>query len=405
VRIWELRADSAAIHGFAGRLSIGSPVEIHRLKVLIAAPYFWPRIGGMENYARFLARGLADAGYEVTVVCGDLTVKRPVLTEVDNLAVWRLPIWKVVSNTPINLSWWWLLRRIIRIERPDVINAHTPVPFMVDMVTWAAGNRPVIVTYHAATLFKPSGVAMGLITRGYLAIQWLTLWRARAIIAVSPYVREQLARWRSKTVVVTNAVTGVGPPRTASGTGLIFVNNLEPTHRWKGLDLLLDALAVLKREASAVTLTVVGDGADRLRYEQRARELGLDHVVQFAGMRTGPERDALIREAAAVVLYPTTANDAFPTVMLEAWAQGTPVVAAAIGSLPSLVSDDVTGLLVEANNAKALADRLRAALADPVHLVALGEAGRQLVAGEYTWPRQVERTRAVFENHLARLSQ
>lgn len=374
------------------------------MKVLIATPYFWPRIGGLENYARFLARGLAEAGCEVTVVCGDLTVKRPVLTEVDNLAVWRLPIWKVVSNTPVNLSWWWWLRRIIRIERPDVINAHTPVPFMVDMVTWAAGNRPVIVTYHAATLFKPSGVVLSLITRGYLAIQLLTMWRARAIIAVSPYVREQLARWRCKTTVVTNAVTRVGPPRTASGTGLIFVNNLEPAHRWKGLDLLLDALAVLKREAAPITLTVVGDGADRLRYEQCARELGLDHVVRFAGMRTGPERDALIRQAAAVVLYPTTANDAFPTVMLEAWAQGTPVVAAAIGSLPSLVSDDVTGLLVEANNAKALADSLRAALADPVHLVALGEAGRQLVAREYTWPRQVERTQAVFQNHLARMS-
>lgn len=374
------------------------------MKVLIATPYFWPRIGGMENYARFLARGLAEAGWEAAVVCGDPTVQRPVLTEVDNFAVWRLPIWKVVSNTPINLAWCWWLRRIIRLERPDLINAHTPVPFMVDVVTWAAGNRPVVVTYHAATLRKPGGLAMSLITRGYLAVQWLTLGRARAIIAVSPYVSEQLARWRSKITVVTNAVTEVGAPRTAPGTGLVFVNNLEPTHRWKGMDMLLDALAVLKREATTITLTVVGDGADRPRYERRVRELGLDHMVRFAGTQAGPERDALIRQAAALVLYPTTANDAFPTVMLEAWAQGTTVVAAAIGSLPSLVHDDVTGLLVEPNNADALADRLRAAMADPAHLAALGEAGRQLVAREYTWPRQVERTHAVFKD-LARLSQ
>jgi len=170
------------------------------------------------------------------------------------------------------------------------------------------------------------------------------------------------------------------------------------------MDMLLDALAVLKREATTITLTVVGDGADRPRYERRVRELGLDHMVRFAGTQAGPERDALIRQAAALVLYPTTANDAFPTVMLEAWAQGTTVVAAAIGSLPSLVHDDVTGLLVEPNNADALADRLRAAMADPAHLAALGEAGRQLVAREYTWPRQVERTHAVFKD-LARLSQ
>jgi glycosyltransferase involved in cell wall biosynthesis len=373
------------------------------VRVLIATPYFWPRIGGMENYARFLALGLAEAGWEVTVVCGDVTVQRPVRTQVDNLGIWRLPIWKVVSNTPINPAWYWWLRRIIQIERPDVVNAHTPVPFMVDVVTWAAGKRPVAITYHAATLLKPDGLAMNLITRGYLAMQWLTLGRARAIIAVSPYVSEQLERWRSKITVVSNAVAEVGASRTTPGSGLIFVNNLEPTHRWKGLDLLLDALAILKRETTAITLTVVGDGTDRPRYEQRVRELGLDQMVRFAGLRAGPERDAFIRQAAALVLYSTTANDAFPTVMLEAWAQGTTVVAAAIGSLPSLVEDNVTGLLVEPNNADALADRLRAAMADPAHLASLGEAGRQLVAEKYTWPGQVARTQAVFEN-LARMS-
>jgi rhamnosyl/mannosyltransferase len=368
------------------------------VKVLIATPYFWPRVGGMENYARSLALGLAEAGWEVAVVCGDPAVQRPVRTEVDNLAVWRLPVWKVVSNTPVNPAWWWWLRRIIRLEQPDVINAHTPVPFMADIATWAAGRRPVAVTYHAATLIKPGSIAMSLITRGYLAVQWLTLSRARAIIAVSSYVSEQLPRWRGKTTVITNAVPGVGAARTAPGAGLVFVNNLEPTHRWKGLDLLLDALAVLEREASGITLTVVGDGADRPRYEKYARELGLDELVRFAGMRRGPERDVLIRQAAAVVLYPTTANDAFPTVLLEAWAQGTTVVAAAIGALPSLVQDGVTGMLVEPNNADALADRLRAAMKDLGHLAVLGEAGRQLVAREYTWPMQLQQTRTVFEN-------
>lgn len=371
------------------------------MKVLIATPYFWPRVGGMENYARSLAFGLAEAGWEVAVVCGDHAVQRPVRTEVDNLTVWRLPIWKVVSNTPVNPAWSWWLRRIIRLERPDVINTHTPVPFMADVITWAAGRRPVVVTYHAATLFKPGSIAMSLITRGYLAVQWLTLSRARAIIATSAYVSEQLPRWRNKTTVVTNAVTEVGARRTAPGAGLVFVNNLEPTHRWKGLELLLEALAVLKREAAGIGLTVVGDGADRPRYEQYARELGLDGMVRFAGMRRGPERDLLIRQAAALVLYPTTANDAFPTVLLEAWAQGTAVVAAAIGALPSLVHDGVTGILVEPNNADALADRLREAMTDPGNLAVLGEAGRQLVSREYTWPEQVRRTRTVFEN-LAR---
>jgi glycosyltransferase involved in cell wall biosynthesis len=362
------------------------------MKVLIAAPYFWPRVGGVENYTRFLARGLAELGCEVVVVCSDRGVRRPTKDNVDGNLVWRLPVWRVVSNTPVNLAWWRQLRQIVRTERPDVINAHTPVPFMVDMATWAAGRRPVVVTYHAATLFKPGSALMTAAITGYLAVQQLTLARARLIIAVAPYVRERLSPRQSKTAVVANAVTEVAPARQTAGTGLAFVNNLEPSHRWKGLDLLLDALAILKRDGLTLGLTVVGDGADRSRYEQRARDLDLNEHVRFMGKLVGSDRDALVRQAAAVVLYPTTANDAFPTVMLEAWAQGVPVIAAAIGPLPSLVNDGVTGILVEPGHAAALARALRDGLADQARLAALGEAGRQLVAREYTWPRQAERT-------------
>ena len=371
------------------------------MKILIATPYFWPQVGGMENYARFLARGLSEAGCEVVVVCGDRTVLRPTREEVDGHTVWRLPVWRVVSNTPVNLAWWRYLRRIIRTERPDVINAHTPVPFMVDMVTWAAGRLPVVVTYHAATLLKPGSALMSLVIRGYLAVQLLTLARARGIIAVSPYVRERLTPWQGKTTVVGNAVTAVGDARDMTGAGLAFVSNLEPTHRWKGLDQILDALAILKRDGLTVSLTVIGDGADRPRYEQRAMSLDLGEQVRFAGRLVERDRDVLVREAAAVVLYPTTANDAFPTVMLEAWAQGVAVIAAAIGPLPSLVDDGVTGLLVEPDNATALARALRGALDDSARLLALGEAGRQLVAREYTWPQQIERTLTVLRALVA----
>jgi glycosyltransferase involved in cell wall biosynthesis len=370
------------------------------MKVLIATPYFWPQVGGMENYARFVAQGLSEVGCEVVVVCGDRAVRQPTKDEVDGHVVWRLPIWRVVSNTPVNLAWWRYLRQIIRRERPDVINAHTPVPFMVDMVTWAAGRVPVIVTYHAASLLKPGSALMSTLIRGYLAQQWLTLARARSIIAVSPYVRERLDPWQNKTTVVPNAVTAVGEPRDVGGTGLAFVNNLESTHRWKGLDALLDALVILKQDGLVLDLTVVGDGTDRPRYERRVRELGLGTQVRFTGKLDAADRDVVIRKAAAVVLYPTTANDAFPTVMLEAWAQGAAVIASAIGPLPSLVTDGVTGLLVEPNNPTALAQSVRAAFEDPAQLLALGEAGRQLVAHEYMWPRQVKRTLGVLEEAL-----
>ncbi len=370
------------------------------MKVLIATPYFYPRTGGLENYARNIAAGLQTGGREVVVVCGDKGVTSVTREVLDGYTVYRLPIWKIASNTPINLGWLRMLRRIIRDEQPNVINAHTPVPFMVDMVTWAAGRIPVVVTYHAATLVKPGGLLMRTVTSVYQMVQAVTLTRARAIIAVSPYVREALSpRLRAKTHIVFNAVSGVAAKRSDPGTGLVFVANLEPTHAWKGLDVTLESLAILARTTGAApALIVIGDGADRSRYERRVRELGLEAAVTFAGRKVGAERDQLVRKAAAMVIYPTTANDAFPTVLLEAWAQGLPVIASAIGPLPSLVEPGKTGVLAAPDDAAALAGAIRELLTDPAAAQAMGEAGRQLVAAEYTWPRQIERTKTLLEN-------
>ena len=95
---------------------------------------------------------------------------------------------------------------------------------------------------------------------------------------------------------------------------------------------------------------MVGEGSDRPRYERSVRDLGLDGQVQFAGRLVGAERDAAVRQAAVQLVYPTTANDGLPTVLLEAWAQGVPVIAAAIGSIPALVTERETGLLAAPNN-------------------------------------------------------
>lgn len=368
------------------------------MKVLIAAAYYHPRTGGLENYAAAVADGLRNRGWDVVVVCGDTRVSRMTRESFRGYTVWRLPIWKVISNTPIHLGWPGMIRRIMRIERPDVVNTHTPVPYMADVVACVARRVPVAITYHAATLFKPGRPYLRLLTIAYQCIQSITLRRARAIIAVSPYVQAALGkRVRRKTCVIPNAVTSVSGGRDTAGDGLVFVANLQPSHAWKGLDLILDSLAIVRDACgSAPVLAVVGDGGDRPRYERRARELGLGHCVQFLGFLAGRDRDEVVSRAAAQVVYPVTASDGMPTAILEAWAQGLPVIAAAIGANTGLVEDGKTGILVPPKNPGALASAIQHILAQPYEARAMGEAGRQLVEHEYTWPRQVERTDRVL---------
>jgi glycosyltransferase involved in cell wall biosynthesis len=359
------------------------------MKLLIATPYFSPKVGGLENYAHSLALELIKLGWEVIVVCG-YTNSGVTKTTLDGLTVYRLPIFKTVSNTPINLRWYRMLRHIIKTEKPHIINAHTPVPFMVDMVLLAAGKTPVVVTYHAATLLKPSSVALKTITALYMRWEKLILTRSRRIVAVSPYVRSALEQRFERSIdLVTNAVTKPHPMTKSARNGLVFVANLEPTHSWKGLDLILDSLQSIKTSGQPVPrLTIVGDGSSRSHYEKRVTELGLSDKVVFAGRVTGSARDAVMNQAAALIAYPTTANDAFPTVFLEAWALGLPVIAAAIGPIPSLIKSGETGILVESGNAETLAQALVQAMPGASKLRRMGATGHGLVVSEYNWTVQ-----------------
>ncbi|MGE5137181.1 MAG: glycosyltransferase family 4 protein [Gemmatimonadota bacterium] len=368
------------------------------MKLLIAVPYYHPRSGGLENYAAAVADGLRSRGWEVVVVCGDAEVSTMTSEAFRGYKVWRLPIWRVISNTPVHPGWPAMFRKIIRIEQPDVVNAHTPVPYMADVASWISGKAPVVITYHATTLFKPGKLHMRLLTIAYQAVQSVTLRRSRCIIAVSSHVKASLGdRLDGKIHVIPNAVATVSPACGAAGKGLVFVANLEPSHAWKGLDLILESLAAVRDAGEpAPTLAVVGDGRDRPRYERRVRDLGLEDSVEFFGFLAGPDRDDVVRRAAAQVVYPATANDGMPTAILEAWAQGLPVVAAAIGANIGLVENGKTGILVPPRDPAALGSAIRRILARPREARAMGEAGRRLVEQEYMWPRQVERTDALL---------
>jgi len=364
------------------------------MKLLMVAAYYHPRIGGLETYARELGIALRDLeGWEVVVVTTNHMGRRDVMASADGMRVRRLGTWAKVSNTPLSPLWPVKIRKIIRQERPELILAHTPVPSLADAAALAAGRTPFVLAYHAASLHKVGTPVFNGIARAYRVYERATLAKASKIIAVSEYVRDHLpTSVRAKTVVIPNAVwerdiRGRDQPTDPS---FLFINSLDRTHAWKGLDLLLQAIARYREVyGESVALTVLGDGNNRKHYEASARELGIVDFVRFCGWQTGEAKEAAFRTATALVMYPTTANDAFPTVMLEAWARGVPVVAARIGALSSLIVDHLDGFLVKPHDPASLADVLH-------HVTELDQAERAKIADaaalrtrqSYTWERQ-----------------
>jgi glycosyltransferase involved in cell wall biosynthesis len=367
------------------------------MKAIVVTPYYHPKMGGLEVYARQLGIALKDLKkWEIVVVTSNHEGKETIEDRVDGMKVYRLAPLLKFSNTPLNPKWPVMMRRIFKDEAPDVIIVHTPVPSLADAARIAAPRKtPFVVIYHAATLLKGDSIVFDTIARFYQTYERLLLNRADLICAVSDYVKKQFPqKYQAKTKVVTNAVweRDIVTRRQPTRTNFLFIGSLDRTHGWKGLKLIIEAIAMVRdRYGDRATLTIMGAGNDRANYEALAKSLGIEKSVTFLGNTVGEAKDEGFRKATALVAYPTSANDAFPTVMLEAWARGVPVVAAKIGPLPSLVKNGKDGYLVRPHDVKALAQTLHKVSSSPAaerKAVALAAAER--TRESHTWEKQAD---------------
>jgi glycosyltransferase involved in cell wall biosynthesis len=170
----------------------------------------------------------------------------------------------------------------------------------------------------------------------------------------------------------------------------------------KDLGLLLDAVALLRKEAPDLHAVIVGDGPERRRLEYRAMDQGLSERVSFLGQIPGvwsvlPRLDVFVL---------TSEYEGIPISVLEAMATGVPVVATAVGGLPEAVEDGVTGFLVKrqddrARTASALAARMAELLHDDELRRRMGEAGKIRVAERFSPPAAAHKTMAIYRRELA----
>ncbi|MDE3229630.1 MAG: glycosyltransferase [Chloroflexota bacterium] len=174
---------------------------------------------------------------------------------------------------------------------------------------------------------------------------------------------------------------------------LLFVGRLDPI---KGIDLLLESVALLR---TPVRLLVVGGDpagdpeVERLR--ARAAELGLGSRVRFPG--AVPQRDLPAYYHAADAVVVSSRYESFGLVAVEALACGATVVASAAGGLPSIVRDDMNGLLVPWRTPQAFAERIDLLLGDAALAERLRANARASVE-RLDWRRIGDRVRDLYQD-------
>jgi len=369
-------------------------------------------MGGPALHVAYLTAGLAERGYETTLVAGSLAEGEDSMAFVaEGLGVDVVRI----DEMQREISPWRdaiaviRLARLIRRQRPRILHTHTAKAGALGrLAALLAGDaRPPIVlhTFH------------GHVLRGYFsrprtaAFRLLERWLARgstALVAVSPQVRDDLVQLGvapgRRFAVVRLGIelderVGAGAEQRAECRRILGIEPERFVVGWIGRmtgvkrtqDVLL-AFQRLRELGIDACLCLVGDGPERPSVERRAHDLGIMRQTLFLGF----QEDVAPFYAAFDALVLPSLNEGTPVSAIEALAAGCPVVATRVGGVPDVVRDNVDGFLVDPGDVSDLADRLAQLAADSRLRKHMGSAGRERVVSRYAVDRLLDDTDLLY---------
>src|SRR4051794_6183192 len=391
--------------------------------------------GGMNVYVTELSRRLADRGIEVDIFTrATSSALDPVVPAHDGVTVRHIHAGPFEGLTKGELPGQQcaFAREVLRAEAAqpeghyDVVHSHYWLSGQVGALARDRWGVPLVHTMHTMAKVKNEALAAGdtpeplariigeeqvveaadmLIANTDLeAKQLINLYDAdpSRVEVVHPGVDLDVFRPQDRATVRAR----LGLP--ADAAVLLFAGRIQPL---KAPDVLLRAVAELLRRTpslrSRLVVPVVGgpSGSGLEHPEslaQLSRELGLEDVVRFV---PPVAQDELARWCAAATLVAVPSyNESFGLVAVEAQATGTPVVAAAVGGLTTVVRDGRSGLLVDGHDPVAWADALRRVVEDDALRVRL-EAGALEQARRFSWERTAARVLEVYGRAQADLKE
>ncbi|MGH7496926.1 MAG: glycosyltransferase family 4 protein [bacterium] len=180
-----------------------------------------------------------------------------------------------------------------------------------------------------------------------------------------------------------------------------FVGSLKP---WHGVETLVEAFGQLRTENPQARLLIVGDGPERENLEKYAHAHGLEDAIIFTGNIYHEDIPYYIA-AMDITVAPYIPNDNFyysPIKIFEYMIMGKPVIAARIGQIQEVISEDETGVLFEPGNTEELKTGLQKLIRDAQLRRALGEKARDWVRQARTWEQNAQQVIRIADELLAK---
>ena len=363
-----------------------------KIRIGMVCPYGWDTPGGVQTHIRDLADHLIEEGHYVSVLT-------PVSDDSIQSANYVVNAGKPIS-IPVNGSVAKILfgpvassraKQWIASEDFDLLHLHEPAIPSLSLLACSAAEGPLVGTFHVSTQKKKAIYAIGPILEPI--VEKLT-----ARIAVSELARSTLKdHFDTDAVVIPNGIDGQRYANAkisenySGGHTVGFIGRFEESR--KGLQVLIDSLAIVSRFIPDVTYLVAGPGESedflkRLNPQLRSR-------IKFLGLLTNEEKMSFLKTV-QIYIAPNTGSESFGIILTEALSAGTAVVASDIPAFKAVLENGAAGDLFINGDSADLAKVLVALLRDDERRKKLAENGK-LSAQKYDWQVVAEQIEHIYE--------
>ena len=350
---------------------------------------------GGQNQVLLTVNGLREIGQRAALVAHPDGELRRRASE-------GLELVPIAPRTEVDLTAAWRLSRVVRKLRPDVVHAHDPhgIAMAALALSFAGGAPAPVLVASRRVDFHLKGNS-------------LSRWKYRQVdcfIAASEAIRQMLVADGIPTSRTVTIHEGIDVEHVAAAERVNvhetfwlphhapIVGNVAALVPHKGQRYLVEAAHLVVQEVPDARFVILGEGELREHLERQVKEYHLEKHVLLPGFRT----DVLGCIKGFDLFVMSSVTEGLGTSLLDAMGCAKPIVATDAGGIPEVVEHGVTGTVVPARDARAMATAIVELLRDETRRQKMGQAGLARVKAGFTVERMVAATAKVYARAAGR---
>ena len=370
--------------------------------------------GGAETMLVKIKPYLLGRGYSLKILASDLGAEKEHFNDYTFKSINVDSPSKILFSL-FNPSSFFVLKRVLQEYKPDIIHLHA-INQITPLTLFLLKKYPTVLTLHGPEAFlrklliwclKPANFKKdvyntqnlnmtGKLTYFYFDhiqkfLYNLAFKNVDVFIAPSNFMQNVAKTDVSPIICLPNFIELRQFHEVQHNYNLLFVGRLETT---KGIEFLIQAIAVVIKAFPQTTLTIIGEGSHKADLFNLTKYLQLEEHIQFIGWVENKDLDTYY-EKASLVVVPSIWVETFGLVILEAMSAGRPVIGTNVGGIPEIIDDGVNGYLVEPENPEQIAEKVIQLFAEEKLLTELGRNARRK-AEEFSVEKHLENLEKIY---------